>query len=140
VSDEVKRTGACARTVAELAARAGVCLSTTRNAIRTASRLGLLTVEERRQHCARNLPNIIRLVSSEWLTWLSKEGRFKNLNPTGKEVLNREKRGGFNNPQKTLRGGTGGLNDGLTANSESYGDHPGGRPVSGRRSSPWLRS
>jgi len=95
VADEVRRTGSCARTVAELAARAGVCVSTTRNAIRTAARLGLVTVEERRQHCARNLPNVIRIVSAAWTTWLAKGGGFKNLKPTDKEILNREKRGSW---------------------------------------------
>jgi hypothetical protein len=84
------------RTVAEIAARAGVCLTTVRNAVRMAAGLGLVTIEERRQHCARNLPNIIRIVSREWMTWLSKGGGFKKLNPTDKEILNREKRGGLN--------------------------------------------
>jgi hypothetical protein len=100
VSDEVKRTGSCARTVAELAARAGVCLSTTRNAIRTASRFGLLTVEHRRQHCKPNLPNVVRIISAEWLAWLAKGGGCKKVNATDKEVLNREKRGSFNSSRK----------------------------------------
>jgi hypothetical protein len=50
VADQVKAsggkaivTGSCARTLPEIAARAGVSVSTARNAIRTAARLGLLT-------------------------------------------------------------------------------------------------
>jgi hypothetical protein len=108
VSDEVKRTGSCARTVAEIAARAGVCLSTVRNAVRAASRLGLLTVEERRQHCRPNLPNVIpnviRVISAEWLAWLARGGGCKKVNATDKEVLNREKRGGFNSSRKPESG------------------------------------
>ena len=36
-----------------------------KNAIRTAARLGLLTVEERRREGRRNLPNVIRIVSKD---------------------------------------------------------------------------
>src|SRR5215203_6505930 len=49
VGDEVRERGQCDRCVDELAARAGVCRSLVKNAIRTAARLGLLMVEERRR-------------------------------------------------------------------------------------------
>lgn len=74
VADEVSGLGHCSRTVGEMAARAGVSETTARNAIRQASRLGLLTVEERRRHQRPNLSNIIRIVSREWVEWL-KRGR-----------------------------------------------------------------
>src|SRR3712207_7343300 len=45
----------CARCVDEIAARAGVCRSMVKNAIREAARLGLLTVQERRRQGHRNL-------------------------------------------------------------------------------------
>src|SRR4051794_41752101 len=66
VGDEVRQHGQCDRCVDELAARAGVCRSLVKNAIRTAARLGLLTVEERRRAGRRNLPNVVRIVSREW--------------------------------------------------------------------------
>src|SRR5215218_341127 len=72
VGDEVRQHGQCDRCVDELAARAGVCRSLVKNAIRMAARLGLLTVEERRRAGRRNLPNVIRIVSREWLTWLAR--------------------------------------------------------------------
>src|SRR3954471_24493092 len=75
VGDEVRQHGHCDRCVDELAARAGVCRSMVKNAIRTAARLGLLTVEERRREGRRNLPNVIRLVSKEWTSWLARGGR-----------------------------------------------------------------
>ena len=53
--------------------RAGVCRRMVQNAIREAARLGLVTVEERRREGRRNLPNIVRIVSKEWTSWL--EGR-----------------------------------------------------------------
>jgi hypothetical protein len=97
-------TGSCARTLPEIAARAGVSVSTARNAIRTAARLGLLTVEERRRHCAPNLANVVRIVSAEWLAWLVRGRGFKNLNPTDRLLSSREKRGGWNGRQSPSGG------------------------------------
>src|SRR3954464_11085095 len=45
------------------------------NALREAARLGLLTIEERRREGRRNLPNVVRIVSKEWTTWLARGGR-----------------------------------------------------------------
>src|SRR5919107_1945878 len=74
VGDEVRQHGHCARCVDEIAARAGVCRSLVKNAIRTEARLGLVTVEERRRAGRRNLPNVVRIVSKEWTMWLVKAG------------------------------------------------------------------
>ena len=54
----------------EIAARAGVCRRTVQNALRHAERLGLISIVERRREGARNLPNIVRVVSREWLAWI----------------------------------------------------------------------
>ena len=75
VGDEVRQHGHCDRCVDEIAARAGVCRSMVKNTIRTAARLGLLTVEERRREGRRNLPNVVRIVSKEWTSWLARGGR-----------------------------------------------------------------
>jgi len=70
VGDEVRGQGACARTIDEIAARAGTCRRMVQNAIRQAAALGLLTVQERRREGQKNLPNVLRVVSREWLSWL----------------------------------------------------------------------
>src|SRR5215203_6555436 len=57
VTDEVREKGHCDRTIAEIAARAGVCRTTAQNAIRAAAGMGLLTVQERRREGRKNLPN-----------------------------------------------------------------------------------
>ena len=75
IGDEVRQHGQCDRCVDELAARAGVCRSMVKNAVREAARLGLLTVQERRREGRRNLPNVVRIVSKEWTTWLARGGR-----------------------------------------------------------------
>jgi len=70
VVDEVVENGLCSRSLAEIAARAGVCRTTAQNALRTAARAGLITIQERRRSGQKNLPNLIRIVSREWLTWI----------------------------------------------------------------------
>src|SRR5215218_6020386 len=56
-----------------------------KNAIRTAARLGLLTVEERRREGRRNLPNVVRIVSKEWTMWLARGGR--SSHPTAEPLI-----------------------------------------------------
>jgi hypothetical protein len=72
VSDEVRQHGHCDRTLAELAARAGVCRDLARRVLRMASRDGLITIEERRREGRRNLPNVVRIISREWLAWIAR--------------------------------------------------------------------
>src|ERR671932_824116 len=109
VGDEVRQHGHCDRCVYEIAARAGVCRSLVKNAIRTAARLGLLTVEERRREGRRNLPNVIRIIAKEWTTWLSRGGRssrpsaapligVKKITPTGRDYKNQR----FRMPEPTF--------------------------------------
>jgi hypothetical protein len=72
VGDEVRANGSCALTLAEIGARAGVCLTTARDAVRAAASDGLLVIEERRRNRAPNLANVVRIVSREWRVWLMK--------------------------------------------------------------------
>ena len=95
VGDEVRQHGQCDRCVDEIAARAGVCRSLVKNAIRTAARLGLLTVEERRREGRRNLPNVVRIISREWLLWLARGPKpigVKKLTPTDKRYKTQRSR------------------------------------------------
>src|ERR671927_45204 len=99
IGDEVRQHGQCDRTIAEIAARAGTCRAVVQNAIRTAARLGLLTVEERRREGQRNRPNIVRIVSKEWLAWIAKRPRSARegggsifLNPTDSRDKNQRLR------------------------------------------------
>ena len=75
IGDEVRLHGCCDRCVDEIAARAGVCRRMVQNALREATQLRLLTVEERRREGRRNLPNVVRIVSKEWTSWLARGGR-----------------------------------------------------------------
>jgi hypothetical protein len=75
VGDEVRRVRCCTKSVAEIAARAGVCRTTVQNAVRRAAQLGLLTITERRLTGWRNDTNLLRVTSPEWRTWLRLGGR-----------------------------------------------------------------
>lgn len=110
VSDEVLSGGQCDRSVAEIAARAGCGRTSVQNAIRQAARLGLLTVEERRREGRKNLPNVIRLVSREWLAWLAKRPkdpaqsrhRVQNSEPHGHQDQKRGFREGASGSGRAL--------------------------------------
>jgi hypothetical protein len=64
--------------------------STAKNALRMAKRLGLLEIEEWKQAPDWNGPNRIRIISPEWMTWLShgrKEITVKFLTTTDNQDL-----------------------------------------------------
>lgn len=84
VADAVRDRGACMLTLGEIAARAGVCVTTARNALRQAAREGLLTIEERRRDKRPNLANVVRVVSREWTSWIARGGRAKSPPPISK--------------------------------------------------------
>jgi hypothetical protein len=71
IATEIKRRGACSLYVDAIAAFAGVCRSTAKNAIRAAKRLRLIEVTERKLAPDWNAANIITIVAPEWLTWLA---------------------------------------------------------------------
>ncbi len=83
VADEHRDRSGCARSIGEIAARAGVCVRTVQNALRHAERLGLVTITERRQKGARSLPNIVRVVSQEWLAWIERSGKARERRGIG---------------------------------------------------------
>ena len=70
VAAEIARRKDCRLSIENLAAVAGVCRSTVKNAIREARQLGMLTVEERQITGFRNDTNVVRIISPEWTAWL----------------------------------------------------------------------
>ena len=91
VSDAVCAGGRCEMTVGEIASRAGVCMTTARNAIRLAAGDGLIIVEERRRHLRPNLPNVIRIISREWRVWIDRGQRRRGGGSKKMESTNRDK-------------------------------------------------
>ena len=70
VAAEVARRKDCRLSIENMAAVAGVCRSTVKNAIREARKIGLLTVEERHITGFRNDTNVLRIISPEWQAWI----------------------------------------------------------------------
>jgi hypothetical protein len=75
LADEWLAHGACDRSVNELAARAGVCRTLAKRALRLAELDGLITVHRRPRSGRKHLTNITRIVRAEWIAWLSKGSR-----------------------------------------------------------------
>lgn len=98
IADEVGSRGNCDRSIGEIAARAGVGMSTVRNAVRFAARCGLLTVQERPRPGRKNLTNIVRVISAEWLAWLAIGRRKQNLSESALPLF---KGIGFKKPEST---------------------------------------
>lgn len=100
VGDECRDRGTCDRCLAELAARAGVGKSTVRNALRTAARLGLLTMQERRRRGQRSLTNVVTIVSREWRLWQQRARKpSQGVGPEKRMPMDtRYKQGAFNSP------------------------------------------
>lgn len=105
IAAETCRRKDCRLAIDHIAALTGVSRSTVKNAIREAAKLGLLIVEERRLSAWRSDTNIVRIISTEWLSWLrlarkrkdereavaflpSKVGGVKSPPPSSTDVLN----------------------------------------------------
>jgi hypothetical protein len=72
VCGEVKHHGTCDLPNEKIAALAGVCRTTVQTTVHEARRLGLIHVAERPRPGQKNLTNLIRIMSREWLTWLKR--------------------------------------------------------------------
>jgi hypothetical protein len=72
VAGEVKRHGLCDLSIDEIADRAGTGRTTCQNAFHEARRLGHVEITERPQRGAKNLPNVVKVVSREWLAWIKR--------------------------------------------------------------------
>ncbi|MBS9475542.1 hypothetical protein [Ancylobacter radicis] len=72
VAGEVKHRGACDLPIDKIAALAGVCRTSVQNALHEARRLGLIRVTNRPRRGAKSLPNMVEIVSPEWLAWIKR--------------------------------------------------------------------
>ena len=103
VADEARAKRHCTLTLGELAARAGVGITTARNAIHEAAGHGYLTIEERRRDKRPNLSNVVRVVSREWLVWIAR-GRKNSSAGRGNADASASQGGGSKKMESTDKG------------------------------------
>jgi hypothetical protein len=82
VGDEIHAKGTCDLSLGEIAPRAGVCRKLVQLTLRRAARDGLITIERRPRPGRKNLTNVVRIISAEWLAWI----RHRNHRPGGSRV------------------------------------------------------
>jgi hypothetical protein len=95
VAGEVKHQGVCDLPYDKIAALTGVCRTTVQTTMHEARRLGLINILERPRPGRKNLTNVIRIISRQWLTWL-----------TGGPTAHRPPTHGFGTSQPVGRGAT----------------------------------
>jgi hypothetical protein len=93
VSDEVRHHGVCGLHIDTIAARAGTCRTTVKNALREARRLNLVTVQGRGRRGQKSLTNLVRIISPEWMAWIRIGG--KKLTTTDIKAEAQTKTSGF---------------------------------------------
>ena len=84
---EIATAGRCGLPMGAIAARAGVCITSVRNAVREARKRGILHVEERRVSYDRNLPNLITITSRELTLWVRTRARVEGQGGGVRTVL-----------------------------------------------------
>lgn len=72
IAADCRQYGSCRSTAKELADRAGVGLTTVRNALRKARELSLVNIQHRDQWRGKHLSNIVTIACIKWLSWLKK--------------------------------------------------------------------
>lgn len=127
VSEQVKAKGYCDLHIDAIAAMAGVKRTTGQNAQRRARQLGLITVEQRRPPGRRkNLTNIIRIVSPEWMTWLRKGPRMAVSGCGSNKKLSTT-----NTSKKERDSAAAGRGDAVSSGRKRLGEGTGGPAVAG---------
>jgi hypothetical protein len=72
ITSDCRQHGNCQCSIKEIGDRAGVGITTVRNALRRARSLVLIRITERPQWRAKHLTNVISIVCPCWISWLQK--------------------------------------------------------------------
>jgi hypothetical protein len=70
VADEIAVNGTCDRTLDEIAARGGMCRKTAKRAQALLRDLKWIEIEWRPVDGKKHLPNVVTIVSVEWMAWI----------------------------------------------------------------------
>ena len=125
VGDELAARGVCALSIAEIAARAGVCHRLAQTTLRLAEDDGLLTITERPRKGQKHQTNLVRVLSREWAAWLAKR------RPTGCREYGATEIEGFSSSPESKTAARGSGAKGFRRGDSRSG--LAGRPAAGSR-------
>ncbi len=95
IAGEIRRKGFCDMCNDALAAKSGVCRTVVQNTLREAKALGLIHVQERPRRGAKNLSNVVTVVSPVWRQWLKLGGnRMQKSERHGKQEFKTSQQSG----------------------------------------------
>lgn len=121
VAETVARMGDCRMPLDRIAALAGVCRTTAKNALKHARHHGLIEVEARKLRAWRNLSNVVRIISAEWQAWMRLARRPTAASQGGKSVPG-------TNTRITDSSNSGSSRSGRRASERGAGRRFGGHP------------
>ncbi|GJD65124.1 hypothetical protein [Methylobacterium frigidaeris] len=125
VGEEIAARGVCGLSVAEIAARAGVCHRHAQMALRLAESDGLVTITERPRKGQKHQTNLVRVLSREWAAWLQRR------RPTGCKPIPST---GIQDSLSSLESRTAARGSVATGfRRGNSGSGPAGRPAAGHR-------
>jgi hypothetical protein len=107
VGEEIAARGVCGLSIAEIAARAGVCHRHAQMTLRLAESDGLVTITERPLKGRKHETNLVRVLSREWAAWLQRR------RPTGCKPTLSTGIKGFSSSLESSGGASGGLAKGF---------------------------
>jgi len=92
IAREIKkqRNNLCEFPIGKISALAGCSETTTRNALREARHLGIVSITERRRNHRRSLTNLVSITSPLWQSWLRLGPRGGRVQKTSGHVLTRD--------------------------------------------------
>ena len=125
VGEEIAARGVCGLSIAEIAARAGVCHRHAQMTLRLAEGDGLLSIAERPRKGQKHQTNLVRVLSREWAAWLQRR------RPTGCKPTLSTGIQGFSSSIKSTTTARGSRATGFRRGDSGSG--PAGRPAASPR-------
>lgn len=126
IAADCRQHGSCQCSIKEIGDRAGVGITTVRNALRRARLMRLIGTTERPQWRAKHLTNVVKIICPRWTSWLRK---FRpNLGLKFYPI-------GFNKPKPSGTGGNKKTTNGQPTYNRSDGPSGGFQPFARRKPS-----
>lgn len=104
ISSAQSKAGDCRLSVEQIAAEAGVAISTVHRARNLAVALGLIVVQRRPVRGQKHQTSVIRVVCPDWLAWMARGIGFHSRNPTMTNKKNKAGTAPATRPERSATG------------------------------------